>query len=71
MDYDKICRAAQDLGATLLPGEPLVAGDSYFAHRNGPVALLTVLEIKDGYVIPVEVGYSYDLHECVKTTLGE
>jgi len=69
MSYDLICKVAQDLGATLLPDEVLAPGDHYFAHRNGPVKLLTVDKIKDGYVVPKEVDYCYDLYECVKAIL--
>jgi hypothetical protein len=69
MDYALICKTAQDLGAKLLPKEPLAPGDHYFAHRNGPVKLLTVGTIKDGYVVPKEPDYCYDIHECVKTEL--
>ena len=69
MDYGLICKTAQDLGATLLPGQALLPGDYYFAHRNGPVKLLTVREIKNGYVVPVETDYCYDIHECVKAEI--
>ena len=69
MDYALICRTAQDLGVKIMPGDPLSPGDHYFAHRNGPVKLLTVREVKDGYVVPVEIDYCYDINECIKTEL--
>lgn len=69
MNYGLICKTAQDLGATLLPNEQLAPGDYYFAHRNGPVKLLKVREIKNGYVVPEETDYCYDVHECVKARI--
>lgn len=69
MNYDLICKEAQDLGIKLFPEETLIVGDFYLAHRNGPVKLLQVKEIKNGYIVPVEQDYCYDKHECIKTKI--
>lgn len=69
MDYELICKTAQDLGAELLHGEEIRIGDYYFAHRNGPVKLLRAREVKDGFIVPEEMDYCYDIRECVKANL--
>jgi len=43
----------------------LVVGDLYVAKRNTGPHLLTVQEIKDGFVLPQEIAYCYDVWECV------
>lgn len=44
----------------------LQPGQKYWAKRNGPGVVLTCKYVnnEEGYVVPVEVGYPYDLHEC-------
>lgn len=69
MDYALICKTAQDLGAKLLPEEAIRPNDYYFAHRNGPVKLLKARKIKDGYIVPMELDYCYDIRECIKAIL--
>lgn len=61
----------KETGATLEPG------DKYFAERKSGPKLLTVDYIVDreyarengltysNWVVPVELEYSYDFHECV------
>lgn len=58
-------------------GSTLEPGDRYFAERNSGPKLLTVDYIVDreyaqehglsysGWVVPTELAYSYDFHECV------
>lgn len=41
-------------------------GDTYLAERNLGVRLLTVKKVHNGYIIPVEPAYPYDVWECVK-----
>lgn len=53
-------------------GYELKVGDKYLAKRNGPWRILTVKEISDKhYIVPEEVGYSYDTWECYKILEGE
>jgi len=53
-----------DLGLRRVQKE-LAVGDLYVAKRNTGPHLLTVREIRDGYVVPEEQAYSYELWECV------
>lgn len=58
-------------------GAALEPGDSYIAERNSGPKLLTVSYVVDhdyaqrfglkfsGWVVPTEVMYSFDFHECV------
>lgn len=58
-------------------GATLETGDRYFAERNSGPKLLTVDHIVDrdyadahgltwsGWVVPKEIAYSFDFHECV------
>ena len=47
-------------------GRLLSAGDTYYAARNTE-QLFTVknVNLNEGWVVPVEVGYPFDLGECV------
>jgi hypothetical protein len=57
-------------------GRLLEPGDTYFAQRNSS-NLLTVDRIREddgeyiGWVVPVEVAYSFDYGECVGVELVE
>lgn len=46
-------------------------GDTYLAARNTGPHLLTVryVERAGGWIVPVEMAYSFDLGECVKIEL--
>lgn len=58
-------RRARELG--FVPrSAPIAIGDSYLAERNTGPKLLTCRQIKDGYVVSVEIAYYFDLYECVK-----
>ncbi len=46
--------------------EPIKPKDKYLAERNTGPYILTCKKVQDGYIVPVEEGYCYDLHECVK-----
>ena len=60
--------------------EEIQVGDIYIAERNIGPQLLTAKEIIPvptaenglrfgGWVVPQEIGYCYDLHECVKVRI--
>lgn len=47
-------------------------GDLYMAKRNRPWQLLTCAKVhEDGFVIPVEIAYCFDLHECFRVVIEE
>ncbi|MDB5162988.1 MAG: hypothetical protein JWN28_595 [Candidatus Saccharibacteria bacterium] len=50
-----------------IPGE-LQPDDDYVGARN-TVNLLSVDRIEQGWVVPREAGYSFDLGECVKVEI--
>lgn len=52
-------------------GSDLEPGDLYYACRNTE-QLLTVhlVDFDGGWVVPVEVAYSFDFGECVGVTLA-
>lgn len=43
-------------------------GDLYVAQRNSGPKLLTCLRVNnyDGWIVPVDRAYCYDINECVK-----
>lgn len=49
-----------------------IPGQLYIAKRNTGWHLLTCALVQDGYVVPVEDAYYYDVHECycVKEGVG-
>lgn len=60
-------KAAKELDLLPCRGQALVPGDLYLAHRNSGPNLLTVKEVKEGVVIPLEKSaYCYDIWECLK-----
>ena len=46
--------------------EEIKPGDTYMAQRNTGPHLLTCRKIVDGYIVPTENAYFFDLSECVK-----
>lgn len=51
------------------PLRKIYAGDQYIGCRNtGPELLICKSVNPDGWIIPLNGGYSYDLWECVKVT---
>lgn len=67
----KALRAGETIefeGALLVADENTVIqeGDTYIAQRNTGPHLFTALLITDGYIVPMERGYPFDEHECVK-----
>lgn len=44
-------------------------GDTYIAQRSGGPFLLTAKQVRDGYVIPEERAYPFNVHECVKVEI--
>ena len=42
------------------------AGDTYIAERNTGPVLLQAEAIRDGWIRPTTMEYSYDVGECVK-----
>lgn len=55
---------AEELGL-VQSSRPIAPGDKYLAERNTGPKVLTCKEVKDGYVVPVEQAYCFDLWECV------
>lgn len=51
------------------PGSVIRPGMNYLAQRNTGVKLLTCSSLGDNCIHPMEVGYSYDTHECVAIEL--
>ena len=64
-----IKETATELGFTISL-DPIQPGDTYLAERNTGPHLLTCLRVVDGYVVPVESAYCYDLYECIKIVEG-
>ena len=60
-----IKEAALALGVEL-DNEEIKPGDLYLAERNTGPQLLTCREVKDNYIIPVEMAYCYDVWECMR-----
>ena len=56
---------AKEMGLIPIEG-PIQPGDTYLAERNTGPKLLTCLQVKNNYVVPVELAYCYDVWECVK-----
>ena len=53
-------------------GDGIVSvGDTYIAERNQGPKLLTARTINDvdGYIVPVEMAYPYNIGECVKVRM--
>lgn len=48
--------------------EEIKPGDKYMAERNTGPYILTCRQVQDGYIVPVETAYCYDLYECIKIT---
>lgn len=46
----------------------VVTGDLYIGQRNYEPHLFTcrVVDYFNRYVVPVEIGYPFNIHECVK-----
>lgn len=56
---------AKEMGFIPIEG-PIQPGDLYLAERNTGPKLLTCLQVKDNYVVPVGIDYCYDVWECIK-----
>jgi len=61
---------ANDLGVKIegIMYTPMQPGDLYLAQRHGQVKLLTCAhdDRTNGWVLPVELDYPYDTHECFR-----
>jgi hypothetical protein len=57
--------AAKEIGVEFL-ARPVQDGDLYLASRNTGIKLLTARKVDhgNGWVVPVEPAYVYDIHEC-------
>lgn len=51
--------------------DPIQPGDTYVAGRNTGPHLLTCQSIGDGFIVPVEAAYCFDLHECRKVLAAD
>ena len=68
--YDKNRKVAIEEATCTFNGNQYTTTPIYLAQRNTGPKLLTVKQIRNGYVLPVENAYYYDLNESQKVTLG-
>lgn len=62
-----IQRYCEETGLTILLNDEIRPGDHYVACRNtGPELLVCMSVDPRGWISPVDIAYSYDIHECVK-----
>lgn len=57
----------------IMINEPIKAGDSYVAERNGPAQLLIAasVNLEKGWINPTGIYYCFDIGECIKVKMAE